>query len=123
MIEIQPNLLWLGNAHDVQNFEAIFDNGISAVVDVAYEEPATLLPRQLIYCRVPLNDGGGNEPNLILFAVETLLDLLKSEIPTLVACSAGLSRSPTIAAFALVFKLRSNRSYFQNWRNKTASNK
>ncbi len=105
MYEIQPKLLWIGNAHDIREPGPLFDTGIAAVVDVAYEEVPSLLPRQMIYCRFPLNDGGGNELKLLLQTVQTLLDLLAAEIPTIVACSAGMSRSPTIVSFALAAHL------------------
>lgn len=101
MHEIHQNLLWLGHAFDIREPQALFDAGIRAVVDVAYEEPPAQLPRQLIYCRFPLNDGGGNDDSVLLLAVQTLVQLLESGTPSIVACSAGMSRSPTIAAFAL----------------------
>ena len=49
----------------------------------------------------PLNDGAGNEPKLLLHAVRTVVDLIESGTRTMVGCSFGMSRSPTIAAFAL----------------------
>ena len=105
MHEIHPGLLWLGHALDIREPGPLFRVGITAVVDVAYEEPPVQLPRQLIYCRFPLNDGGGNEPCVLLQSVQTLVDLLDSGTRTIVACSAGMSRSPTIAAFALAAHL------------------
>ncbi len=101
MQEIHPNLLWLGHALDVREPRALFDAEIAAVVDVAFEEPPAQLPRQLIYCRFPINDGGGNDPSVLLQAVQCTVDLLAFGTPTIVACSAGMSRSPTIAAFGL----------------------
>ncbi len=101
MHEIFPNQLWGGHAMDVRSPQAIFQAGVRCVVDLAYEEPTAKLPRQLIYCRFPLNDGGGNEPPVVRQALRTCCDFLSSNMPTLVACSAGMSRSPTIAAFAL----------------------
>ena len=60
----------------------------------------SFLLRQLIHIRFPLNDAGGNDPAVLLLTVQTLGDLQNSETRTLVACSAGMSRSPIIAAFA-----------------------
>ncbi|GAB5405953.1 MAG: hypothetical protein Aurels2KO_41840 [Aureliella sp.] len=105
MHEIHPKLLWIGHALDVREPRGLFDVGVTAVVDVAYEEPPAPVPRQLIYCRFPLNDGGGNDPKLLLQALRTTTDLLRENTRTLVACSAGMSRSPTIATFALAFHL------------------
>ena len=105
MHEIHPNLLWIGHALDVREPQALFDVGITAVVDVAYEELPAQIPRQLIYCRFPLNDGGGNNLSTLLQTLRTATDLLQAGARTLIACSAGMSRSPTIAAFALAYHL------------------
>jgi len=105
MHEVHSNLLWLGHALDIREPRPLFDDDIAAVVDVALEEPAAQLHRELIYCRFPLNDGGGNDSSLLLHAVQCTADLLASGIRTIVACSAGMSRSPTIAAFALAAHL------------------
>ena len=105
MNEIHSELLWIGNAFDVRQSRTIFDAGIAAVVDVAYEEPPAQVPRQLMYCRFPLNDGGGNDPVLLFQTLLTATNFIRAEIRTLIACSAGLSRSPTVAAFALAHHL------------------
>ena len=101
MHEIEPKLLWLGHALDCRDPKRLFEWEIEAVVDVAYEEPPASLPRQLIYCRFPLNDGGGNAPSLLRLTIETVVSLLAFGTPAVVTCSAGMSRSPTIAAAAL----------------------
>ena len=108
MTEIESGLLWLGHALDIREPRDLFDAGIQAIVDVAYEEPPAQLPRQLIYCRFPINDGGGNPSSTLLQTLQTLVDLLNSGTPTIVACSAGMSRSPTFAAFALAAYRKSN---------------
>ncbi len=108
MHELHPKQLWMGHALDVREPQGLFDAGIAAVVDVAYEEKPAQVPRQLIYCRFPLNDGGGNEPALLLQVVQTVVDLLADGTPTIISCSAGMSRSPTIAAFALAAHLNQN---------------
>ena len=105
MHEIHPNLLWIGHALDVREPRALFDVGITAIIDVAYEEPPAQIPRQFTYCRFPLNDGGGNDPNVLLLALRTATELLQLNTRTLIACSAGMSRSPTLAAFAVAYYL------------------
>lgn len=105
MHQIYPNLLWIGHAFDVREPQPLFDAGITTVIDVAYEEPPAQIPRQLTYCRFPLNDGGGNDPKLLLQVLRTTTDFLNSESRTIIACSAGMSRSPTVAAFALAYHL------------------
>ena len=106
MIEAHSNLLWIGNAFDARDPRQLFDREIAAVVDLAYEELPAQLPRQLIYCRFPLLDGAGNEGPILLHALQTVIGFLDSATPTLVACSAGMSRSPTIATFALAAMLK-----------------
>lgn len=105
MREIQANLLWTGNARDARDGLSLFDSGISAVVDLAYEEPPAQLPRQLVYCRFPIVDGAGNDPSLLKLALSTTVELLRSGTSTMVACSAGMSRSPTVAVCALAVHL------------------
>jgi len=101
MREILPNLLWIGNAHDARDVRRVLDLGIAAVIDLALEEPAVPLTREIIYCRLPLIDGAENQPVVLEIAVKTVARLISEEIPTLVACSAGMSRSPAIVAAAL----------------------
>lgn len=101
MRQIEPYKLWVGHAGDGQDFRHIFDAGIEAVVQVAVEEPALPLPRELIYCRFPLSDGPGNSKKLLYLALTTVANLLEKNVPTLVCCSAGMSRSPAVAAAAL----------------------
>jgi hypothetical protein len=92
------NLLYIGNALDARDLRLLYDNGIHAVVDLAINEPPAQLGRELVYCRFPLNDGDGNSDALIILAIRTIAFLIRQQIPTLVACSAGMSRAPSIAA-------------------------
>ncbi len=93
--------MWLGHAGDVRDSALLLEAGISAVVCVAANEPPAVLPRELVYCRFPLVDGAGNPDWLLRAAVETVASLMRSGTPTLVHCSAGISRSPAIAGAAL----------------------
>ena|SRR5438105_2455834 len=101
MNQIKPHPLWVGHAGEGQAWQELFDKGIKAVVQLAAEEPAFQLPRELIYCRFPLVDGTGNDPNLLELATAGVAGLLKKELETLVCCGGGMSRSPAIAAAAL----------------------
>src|SRR5262249_55058121 len=101
MNQILPYPLWPGHAGDRKNFQQIFPRDIRAIVQLAVEEPPYQLPRELIYCRFPLSDGTGNETGLLHSAISTVALLLRQELPTLVCCSAGMSRSPAVAAAAL----------------------
>jgi protein-tyrosine phosphatase len=101
MYQIAPYNLWLGHAGDGVRFEAIFQHDIRAVFYLAVEETPVRLPRDLISCRFPLVDGAGNSPHVLGLAIRTLAGHFQLQLPTLVTCGAGLSRSPAIAAAAL----------------------
>jgi protein-tyrosine phosphatase len=95
--------LWIGTARDARDVRRVLDAGIEAVVDLAVEEPPAVLTRELAYLRLPLIDGGGNPPWLLTAAGTVLAVLVRQRVPTLVACGAGLSRSPAVVALALGF--------------------
>jgi protein-tyrosine phosphatase len=101
MVQIEPYLLWLGHAGDCRDAHKIMDTGIEAVVQLAIEEPPAHLPREIMFVRIPLHDGSENSPELLRFAVKTVEHFLASNVRTLLCCSAGMSRSPAIAAFAI----------------------
>jgi protein-tyrosine phosphatase len=93
--------LWIGHASDCRDFRGIFDTGIEAVVQLAADEPAVAMPREMISCRFPLVDAAGNRRELLEMAITTVAELIRMRIPTLVCCGAGMSRSPSVAAAAL----------------------
>jgi hypothetical protein len=101
MREIISRRLWLGNAADACNVEGIMQAGILAVIDLAAEQAMPTLPRSLVYCRFPILDGQQSAPAVLRAAIEAIVSLLSKEIPTLVFCSAGMSRSPAVLAGAL----------------------
>ncbi len=101
MRPIVGHRLWLGHAGDVRDVPSLLATGIVAVVDLALDEPPARLPRELAYCRLPLIDGPGNPRWLLRLAVAIVEDLLRAGTPALVACSAGMSRSPCIVGAAL----------------------
>lgn len=101
MREILPEQLWLSNAIDSRDISGVLKHGIQAVVDLAIEEKPAVFPRDILYCRVPLNDGAGNRPEFLRAAVETAMQLIAAKCPTLVCCGAGMSRSPAVAATAI----------------------
>lgn len=101
MRQIHGTSFWIGNGGDLRNPASIFDNGIEAVIDVAAEEPVPSLSRSLLSIRLPLADDGSNETWKVELALRTAAHLLRLEVPTLIACSAGLSRSLCVAAGAI----------------------
>lgn len=98
MRQIGNRRLWIGHAGDLRDARAVLDAGIEAVVELADNEPFAVLPRELVRCRFPLSDGGDNLAWLLRLAAESVAALLRAGIPTLVGCSAGMSRSVCIAA-------------------------
>lgn len=108
MRQITGRALWIGNAGDLRDPRALFDAGIEAVVELADSERFAEFPRNLVRCRFPLSDGGENPDWLIRLAADTVTALLHSQVPMLICCSAGMSRSLSIAAAGL--SLAENRS-------------
>jgi protein-tyrosine phosphatase len=101
MDQILSHSLWLGHAREGRDFRQLFDAGIQALVELALEEPPAPPPRELIYCRFPLQDGVGNSPRMLFLAIRTVAALLRRRVPTLVCCATGMSRAPAVAAAAL----------------------
>jgi hypothetical protein len=105
MREILPSRLWIGNAGDGRDPERLLRAGVLAVINVAAEEPSPVLPRSVVYCHFPLTDGAPDDPRVLGVAIRTVVSLLKEQIPTLVYCGAGMSRSPAVVAAALSIAL------------------
>ena len=93
--------LWIGTARDARDIKGVLDAGIEAVVDLAMEEPPVRPTRELIYLRFPLIDGDGNRPRMLRTLMKAVGELVGSGVPTLIACGAGMSRSPAVAAMTL----------------------
>jgi protein-tyrosine phosphatase len=101
MREIFPGRLWIGNAGDGRAPERLLAAGVVAVINLAAEEPSPVLPRSMVYCHFPLMDGAQEGQTALEAAIQTLASLLRNQVPTLVYCGAGMSRSPAIVAAAL----------------------
>lgn len=98
---VSETSLHLGHAGDVRNLPALHAAGLKLVIDLAAEELPAVLSRDLVYCRFPMLDGDDNPDWLLRLAVESVASAVQSRTPCLIGCSAGLSRSPAIAAFGL----------------------
>ena len=101
MRQIADYPLWLGHVGDTRDIAAISSAGIEAVVDLALNERPPTLPRDWLYCRVPLVDGAGNPRWKLDLAIAVVRTLLIGRTPTLLFCGAGMSRTPAIAAAAI----------------------
>jgi len=101
MRRVPGTSLWLGHVGDARNPGRLFDEGILAVVDLAINEPPVTLTREMLHCRFPLIDGGGNPRWMLRAAVETVASLLRAHVPTLVYCGACMSRTPSVAGASI----------------------
>jgi len=101
MREIIPGRLWLGNAGDGRDPARLLEAGITAVVNVAVEEPSPSLPRTMTFCHFPIMDGAQECEGVLAAAIQTLVSLLRNHVPVLVHCGAGMSRSPAVVAAAM----------------------
>ena len=102
--DVHHGLLSLGDAVSARDLKRIYDGGFAAVVDLAVNEPPAVLGRELIYCRFPLSDDGANDEAVLAAAILCVESLLARDVRTLVACSAGMSRSPVLAAAAVALR-------------------
>ena len=102
MRQVTDRALWVGHVGDLLAVGAIMSAGIEAIIELADNEQFTVLPRELVRGRFPLSDGGDNPLWLLRLAADTVAVLLKAEVPVLVCCSAGMSRSLCVAAGGLV---------------------
>lgn len=71
------------------------------MVDLALEERPAQLGREMIYLRFPILDGEDTSLGRVEIAIRAVVWLVEYECRTLIACGAGMSRSPAIAAAAL----------------------
>ena len=101
MRAIVPDRLWIGNARDVRDVQATLSLGVRAIIDLAANESPIQYPRDIAYCRLPLHDRAENDAAILRLAVLSTVEFARARVPTLVACSAGMSRSPAIVAAAL----------------------
>ncbi len=118
MRECIPGLVWIGNARDARDVISVLKLEIVAVVDLAIEETPCRYPREIIYCRFPLLDGEGNSPALLRTAILTIAMLIEMQLPLLVACSGGMSRSPAVVSMALA---RTTNGSSNDWLKRLAS--
>lgn len=99
--DVYRGQLFVGDAISARDLKQIYDHEIAAVLDLAANESPAVLGRDIIYCRFPISDDGSNDDALLSAVIEYSINLLEHNFRTLVACSAGMSRSPIIAASAM----------------------
>lgn len=93
--------LWVGHVGDARDSPSIYAAEVAALIDLAANEPPLNPPREFMYVRIPLIDGAGNPAWGLQLAADISARLLRENVPTLVYCSGGMSRSIAIASVAL----------------------
>ncbi len=101
MRRIGTEAVWIGNAREARDPGGLHEAGIVAVIDLAMEETPVALPREFLVLRLPLVDSQEVDKSVLRLAIQTAANLITARIPTLVACHAGLSRSPCVVAGAI----------------------
>jgi len=101
MLNIPDTNLWLGTAQDLRQIPQCLKQGITAIVDLAIEEPVPTMPRVTNYCRFLVTDDGENDPANLQAAISVSTVFLQGGHAAAICCNAGLSRSPSIAAAIL----------------------
>ncbi len=92
--------IWTGGVGDLQDQRQLHSVGVEAVVELAADEPPARIGRGFVQLRFPLVDNSGNDAPRLRLCISTVAVLFRERIPTLVTCSAGLSRTPTVVAAA-----------------------
>ncbi len=108
MRAVYQDILFIGNAIEARDLGLLYDNAIAAVIDLAANEKPAVLGRDHIYIRIPLLDGDGNDDRVLDLALATTVRLIQSKVKTLITCSAGMSRSPCVAAATIAIGTRTS---------------
>ena len=99
MDRVAPGL-WVGSLADASDAAALREAGIGTVVRLTHESPAGGTAGPTVH-EHPMVDGPRNDPEGFAGAVHETLAALERGETTLVHCSAGASRSVSVAATAL----------------------
>jgi len=97
---------FIGNAHGSRTIDLLKDNGIRAIVNVAKDLNDPWFPDILSF-KFGIIDGHSSENNYFLYqqAAETILFLMDNEVPTLLHCHEGISRSGAVGALVVASRL------------------
>lgn len=90
--------LFVGNVREAEDLRTLRHLGVAAFVDLAVNELPVKVWREAVYCRFPIDDGGGNEAWMVRCAISATAQLIRARTKTLVFCSNGMSRSVAVAA-------------------------
>ena len=92
--------LFVGTVEDATDTSSLESHGVRTIVSLTHETPS-LAGEDFTVRSIPLIDGPQNSREQFTNAVEETMTALKANGSVLVHCSAGASRSPTVAATAL----------------------
>ena len=92
--------LRVGTAADATDDSLLETHGVTTIVSLTHETPNPAA-QDLTVRSIPLIDGPQNSREQFTKAVEETVAALAADESVLVHCSAGASRSPTVAATAL----------------------
>ena len=92
--------LRVGTAADATDDSLLETHGVTTIVSLTHETPNPAA-QDLTLRSIPLIDGPQNSREQFTKAVEETVAALAADGSVLVHCSAGASRSPTVAATAL----------------------
>ncbi len=107
MIQLPNRPVWLGNAADLRDMPGLLQTPVTAIVDLAVEEPIPRMPRVINYSRFALTDEGEEAESIIAAALRLVSSSVADQVRVAVCCNAGLNRSPTIAAVGMALALKS----------------
>lgn len=91
----------IGHSNDARNFEQLKDEGITAVLNTAFDLDIDYSSEDLDYYKVGLTDGPGNSIYILVSAFYCLKALSKKHKKVLVHCHAGRSRSGIVVSLFL----------------------
>jgi predicted protein tyrosine phosphatase len=98
MDEVAPNL-FVGTLADAGDRALLQEHGVDSIVSLTHGDPESGFPVPVSNCA--MMDGPRNKQETFRTAVETVLAGLERGETTLVHCSRGASRSPSVAATAV----------------------
>jgi atypical dual specificity phosphatase len=105
MDEVAPNL-FVGTLADAGNRALLQEHGVDSVVSLTYGDPESGFPVPVSKCA--MMDGPRNKQETFRTAVQAVLAGLERGETTLVHCSRGASRSPSVAATAVALHTESS---------------